>query len=128
MSRRLASTPSAEKSQLQVGLGAGEAESAKAAATASEASADTGDATMGDLRPSPQLAQQVAAEGGLSGSAVDDTTMKDEADEPEYSPPEPAASAPLVETPSQMSAGGGGQVGIPREVTNVLAQLAQIRK
>jgi hypothetical protein len=69
--------------------------------------------------------QQVVAEGGLSGSAVEDTLMADEAEEPEYSPPEPVEP---VEAPAQLSTGAIGPVSIPPEVTNVLAQLAQFRK
>ena len=125
MSRRLASTPSTEKSQVQVGLGGEEVESAKVAPSVTEPCVGTIAEATQDLRPGQQLSVQVAAEGGLSSSTLEDTPMKDEPEEPEYSPPEPIEP---VDGPSQLSTGVSGAVSIPPEVTNVLAQLARFRK
>ncbi len=127
MSRRAASTPLTDKSQAQVGLGMGEGDIAKGVTTPPERSPGAVEAPTVDAPPDPE---QVVAQGGLSGIAIDDTPMKDEIEEPEYSPPEPIEP---VDEPPQLSnnttgpLAGNGQVSIPPEVTNVLAQLAQFR-
>ena len=125
MSRRLASTPLTEKSQAQAGFGTGEAEPNRDAPLDTESCSATGEIAPEGSRPAQQLVQEVVAGGGLSGSAVEDTPMTEEVEEPEYSPPEPLE---LVDTPAQLSAGATGPISIPPEVTNVLAQLAQMRK
>ncbi|KAJ9607809.1 SET domain-containing protein 3 [Cladophialophora chaetospira] len=111
MIRRAASTPSVERSQSQAGLGAGEADAAQGATTPPERS-------PGDSRLE---SEQAVAQDEISGGANDDTVMKDEIEEPEYSPPEPME--PVDDPPPST----GGQVSLPPEVTNVLAQLAQFR-
>ena len=127
MSRRAASTPLTDKTQAQVGLGMGESDTAKGATTPPERSPGIVETTMADAQPD---SEQVVAQGGLLGSAINDTPMKDEIEEPEYSPPEPIEP---VDDPTQLSHNttgplpGNGQVSMPPEVTNVLAQLAQFR-
>ena len=123
MSRRLASTPVTEKSQGQLMLGTGDGESATVAPLLAESSVGPHDVASAEVVAGQQLNPPSVAEDGLSTSAIEDTAMKDEAEEPEYSPPEP-----VDETPSQLSTGGNEQASIPVDVTNVVAQLAQIRK
>jgi hypothetical protein len=85
MSRRnLASTPVAEKGQSQGGLAGMELDRDKEEHGRSSPAAEPSPVNQ---RPNGDLAQQAAAQGGLSGSAVEDTVMKDEMEEPEYSPP-----------------------------------------
>jgi len=131
MSRRLASTPSAEKSQAQANFGGIEGEQSKDGEQG-RSSPRSSESATGNLRPNEEFAQQAAAQGGLSGSAVDDTPMKDEGDEPEYSPP---GASPLDPGSGQISVpkkedsvvpATSGMTHIPAEVSQVLAQLAQL--
>ena len=130
---RLASTPLAEKSQAQAGFGTGELETAKATTGPTDPSSSNAETTAPpNSRPNDQFAQEVAAQGGLSGSAVDDTLMKDE-EESEYSPPDAVPMETSNDIPESVEGVSvvqppNGQVSIPAEVTNVLAQLAQYRK
>lgn len=134
MSRRLGSTPSTEKTQAQVGLGGVDSESANRASTSpSEASPHMAETLTKDVQAADQPTLDVSSQGVPSGGAVEDTPMKEEGEEPEYSPPdalptEPAAEAPLLSIDKDVAFPTGGQATIPAEVTNVLAQLAQYRK
>ena len=119
MIRRAASTPSAEKFQAQVGLGMGDVELAQGITTPPERFPGTVEATTVDLRLDSERA---GVQDGVSGSAIEDALMKEEIEEPEYSPPEPVE--PVNEPPPLSTV---GQVNLPPEVTNVLAQLAQFR-
>lgn len=86
MSRRnLASTPSTEKSQALGGLAGVDADGAREGehVRSPSGAADSSPLTS---RPSEELVQQVAAQGGLGGSAVDDRPSKDEGFETEQSP------------------------------------------
>jgi hypothetical protein len=122
MSRRLASTPSSEKTQAQTVLGIGEADSIKSEASPSEqlpalAEANTGGSQVDELQNGDRNNEDVA--------------MKDRIEEQEYSPPEPLESekGPLPPVPSPGGVPSSGEQNtIPQEVTNVLAQLAQIGK
>ncbi|KIX95666.1 uncharacterized protein Z520_08786 [Fonsecaea multimorphosa CBS 102226] len=128
MSRRLASTPSAEKSQVQAILGTGEAEPSKALAEARQQSPGTVESAPGNARPAEASAQQTPPEAGISSGAVKDTPMT-EAEEPAYSPPDVLAVAPKPSSspPKMASAAPSANetINIPREMSNVLAQLAQ---
>lgn len=132
MSRRLASTPSVERTQAQANFGAVEGEQPKDIETA-QPSQGTSESTAGNLRPSDELAQQAAAQEGLAGSASEDVPMKDEGDEPEYSPPEATPMDTVSDPPAlpakeeTMAAAPGEREKIPAEVSNVLAQLAQLQ-
>ncbi|OCT51722.1 SET domain containing protein [Cladophialophora carrionii] len=131
MSRRLASTPSTEKSQTQVGLGTGEVELAKVATSPSESSLGTAEAATGVPRPGQQLALQPMAQESLPSRDLEDASMKDEGEEPEYSPPEPvepAEDSPRLATGASVALPTSAQITIPAEVTNILHQLAQFRK
>ncbi|EXJ58729.1 hypothetical protein A1O7_06158 [Cladophialophora yegresii CBS 114405] len=131
MSRRLASTPSTERSHTQVGFGTGEVESIKDATSPSELSLGTAEVATGVLRSGQQLALQPMAQGTLPLGDVEDASMKDEGEEPEYSPPEPvepAEEASRLPTGASATLPPSGQITIPAEVTNILHQLAQFRK
>jgi hypothetical protein len=131
MSRRLASTPSAEKSQAQLGLDIGEVESIKVATSPPESSSGTAKVATGSLRPDGQPTVQPAPPGALSVCEIEDTSMKDEGEEPEYSPPEPvepAEDSPRLATGARVAFPTSRQIKIPADVTNILHQLAQFRK
>jgi hypothetical protein len=131
MSRRLASTPSAEKSQTQLGLDIGEVESIKVATSPPESSPGTAKVATGSLRPGGQLTPQPAPPGALSVCELEDTSMKDEGEEPEYSPPEPvepAEDSARLTTGARVGFPTSRQIKIPADVTNILHQLAQFRK
>jgi hypothetical protein len=86
MSRRnLTSTPVTEKAPSQTGLPGSEPDHGKESEQGH--SSPAGEPSPGHSRPNDDIAQQAASQGGVSGEAVDDSIMKDEMDEPEYSPP-----------------------------------------
>ncbi|KIW32080.1 hypothetical protein, variant [Cladophialophora immunda] len=128
MSRRLASTPSTEKSQAQAILGAGETETSKAIAEAGQPSPGSVESTPGNAR-SVEVPGQPTPQAGLPGGAAKDTSMK-EAEEPAYSPPDvlPPGAIPASSPPKVRSAvpASNETISIPKEMSNVLAQLAQI--
>jgi hypothetical protein len=68
-------------------------------------------------------------QGGLEGSAIEDTVMKDDGEEPEYSPPEP--DEPVSEAPKADISVGPPSNLTPKmspEVSNILTQLDQLDK
>ncbi|KIW95320.1 uncharacterized protein Z519_03904 [Cladophialophora bantiana CBS 173.52] len=128
MSRRLASTPSVEKSQSQADLGTGEGEPPKAMAEAGQHSPETTESAPDNAGPAELPARQGAAHAGLLGTAVKDTPMK-EVEEPAYSPrdasppqPMPSSSPPKTSAVPLLN----DSISIPKEVSNVLARLAQL--
>lgn len=75
-------------------------------------------------KPDDSVKQKAAAEGGLQGSAIDDTDMRDDAEEPEYSPPEPVeptAELNMVDSSKRVST-------VSPQVSQILAQLSQMDK
>jgi len=130
MSRRLASTPSGERSQAQAGLGEAEGEPPKEIEQGQSSPAAASPPT-GNMGPNQGLAQQVAAEGGLSGSAVfavDATPVKCEAEEPELSSPNAeSAPSPLPAKEESDDPTISGARIIPGPVAQILAQLAQLK-
>jgi uncharacterized protein len=133
MSRRMASTPTVEKSQSQIGLSPNETDTTKATTEAPDPSASTAEALSIGSRPDEQLAQQVVAQGGLTGSAVEDTPMKDDGEEPEYVPPEVVSTDLVPEAPPPAGevsfAKSPGQLPVvSNDMMNVVAQLTQIQK
>ena len=115
-------TPSADKAQPQ----------ATARGDGNRRASDGSPVSPQEAVPRPKLDQAVkqeaAASGGLQGSAIDDTVMKDDAEEPEYSPPEPVdtsseppkadAASALSPTPTE---------NLSPEVSNILAMLSQYK-
>lgn len=124
MSRRLASTPSMEKTQLQADIGTTdgrpprEAEQGQFSPQASLAGPTT-------LLPSEEHAQKAVGEGGLSESAVEDVKMKDEGDDPEYSPP---AAVPPEAVPSQdpLFVGKEDALSSSHDPNRMVAQVSQV--
>ncbi|KIX02601.1 uncharacterized protein Z518_08542 [Rhinocladiella mackenziei CBS 650.93] len=129
-SRRLASTPSAEKSQAQAGFGS--VEGGPKDAEQERPSPRTSESATGHPRPSEELAQDAAAQGEVSGSAVDDTPMKDEGDDVDHrplgAPPTEAGSTQTSVPPKEEAAvqSMAEHRKMPSEVSHVLAQLAQL--
>ena len=123
MSRRntnSGTTPSAEKSSSQN----------EGSRKGSDASVTTPQETVPRAKPDDAVKQQAAAQGGLEGSAIDDTVMKDEMEEPEYSPPEPAetnSDTPHAESDLPTTLPNTTQ-NVSPEVTNILAMLSQLRQ
>lgn len=132
MSRRLASTPSVERSQAQAGLGESEGEASKETEQGQSSPAAPSPPTV-NVRPNEGLAQQVAAQGGFSGCAVDETPVKGEADEVEFSPPNaiPLQAGtepnPPPEKEEKMPTSTDGTGVFPAQVSQVLAQLAELK-
>jgi hypothetical protein len=128
MSRRnLASTPTSEKAHSHGGLNGIDTEMTKDGEQY-RSSPSAPDSSPANLRPSEELVQQAAAQGGLSGSAVDDTSMKDESDEPEYSPPgaSPLALSIPEANKEEPPISANGRVGIGSAVSNMQVHLAQV--
>lgn len=128
MSRRnMASTPTSEKSQGHGGFNGIDTEMTRDAEQ-NRSSPGASDSSPANLRPSEELVQQAAAQGGLSGSAVDDTSMKDESDEPEYSPPgaSPLGSSLLEAKREEPTISTDGRVGMGAATSNMPVHLAQV--
>lgn len=94
---RLASTPLTEKTPGQGGLGGFEGE---------QSSPQAVESGSGSARPSEEFARQAAAQGALSGSAVEDPPIKDE----------------------NLEGSASDRGGIPAEVSKLVAQLAQLQE
>jgi hypothetical protein len=108
------STPSAEKSSsLGCSADAGHRKS-------SEGSVDRSQDGASRPPPDESVKQEAAAQGGLQGSAIDDTVMKDDAEEPEYVPPEP------METTIESLKDASPPALASSEVSHILAQLNQM--
>lgn len=128
MSRRnLASTPTSEKTQSHGGLNGVDTEMAKDGEQY-RLSPGGPDSSPANLRPSEELAQQAAAQGGLSGSAVDDMSMKDESDEPEYSPPgaSPLASSIPDASKEEPPVSANGRIGVGPAASNIQIPVTQV--
>ncbi|OAP60664.1 hypothetical protein AYL99_05666 [Fonsecaea erecta] len=130
MSRRLASTPSAEKSQAQAILGPGETELSKTLAEAGQHSPGTIDPGFGNAQTAEPAAHQSTPEAGLSSGIVKDTPMKD-AEGPANSPPDRLAQGSMAaSSPTKITSAlppSDGTIGIPKEMSTVLAQVAPSR-
>ncbi|EXJ81112.1 hypothetical protein A1O3_07400 [Capronia epimyces CBS 606.96] len=128
MSRRAASTPAVEKSQIQGGLDSGDGDRTKDLEQG-ESSPIMPETAVKDLRSSEETVQQSSAQGGLSGAPVGENAHQDA--EPEYHPlvtriecghpPSPLLSNENV-LPSTSETSS-----VPSAVSNVLAQLAQLQ-
>lgn len=129
MSRRnMASTPTSEKTQSHGGLNGVDTEMARDA-DQSRSSPGALDSSPASMRPNDELVQQAAAQGGLSGSAVDDTSMKDESDEPEYSPPgaSPFASSNTESNKDEPPISTSARNGIGSTTSGMQVPLTQVR-
>jgi len=126
MSRRnMASTPTSEKPPSHGGLNGVDTEMTKDSEQF-RLSPGGPDSSPANLRPSEELAQQAAAQGGLSGSAVDDMSMKDESDEPEYSPPgaSPLASS-VLDAKEEPPISANGRIGVGPPGSNMPVPVTQ---
>ncbi|KIV84638.1 hypothetical protein PV11_00411 [Exophiala sideris] len=94
-SRRLASTPSMEKTQSQADIGTADGPQSK---EADQDHSPPQPAGPPSILPTEENAQKAAYEGAVAQNAVEDVSMKDEGDEHEYSPP---AAVPPEPVPPQ---------------------------
>ncbi|KAH0844841.1 SET domain containing protein [Fonsecaea pedrosoi] len=128
MSRRLASTPSAEKSQTQAILGTGEMEPSKALAEAGQDSPGTMDLGLANAQVVESPARPTPPPAVGSSVPVKDVPIK-ETEEPPYSPYDSLTTRPMAASPPHKTTNGvpasNDTIGIPK-MPNVLAQLAQI--
>ena len=79
-------------------------------------------------KPDEAVIKEAAAQGGLEGSAIDDTVMKDDVEEPEYSPPEPVETASDAPKVHALSSPSSNLHNLSPEVSNILAMLSQMNK